>query len=226
MTLLFGKYRGKVVNTLDPNKLGRVKVTVPAVFGAGVSHWAMPCVPYAGPGVGLLLLPRIGTSVWVEFEGGDPASPIWTGCFWDEEHNLSASPDKKVLKTDTISLVLDDTPDTGGVKLTLSGSRPLEINVDGASVTVSPTDIRLANGVAEVQLSPSRIHLTHGATEVQLSPMDIRLTHGAAEVQLSPANIHLTHGAAEVEIQPGQVRCKAGSSALGLATVWTWPTST
>ena len=62
--------------------LGRVQVSVPAVLGDGRLSWAMPCVPYAGSQVGFFAIPPVGANVWVEFEGGDPDYPIWSGCFW------------------------------------------------------------------------------------------------------------------------------------------------
>ena len=42
----------------------------------------MPCVPYAGPNVGIAFLPEVGSGVWIEFEGGDVSYPIWVGCYW------------------------------------------------------------------------------------------------------------------------------------------------
>nr|HMP43165.1 phage baseplate assembly protein V [Roseiflexaceae bacterium] len=83
MSQFFGKYRGKVEQNVDPLQIGRVQVRVPAVLGEGRMSWAMPCVPYAGPGVGMFAIPPVGASVWVEFEGGDPDYPIWSGCFWE-----------------------------------------------------------------------------------------------------------------------------------------------
>ena len=38
----YGKYRGTVVNNLDPMQLGRIQVMVPDVLGLSVSSWAMP----------------------------------------------------------------------------------------------------------------------------------------------------------------------------------------
>jgi len=74
MTTLFGKYRGKVVDNLDPLMLGRLIILVPAVSEFPLS-WAMPCVPYAGKDVGFFALPPMAANVWVEFEGGDPNYP-------------------------------------------------------------------------------------------------------------------------------------------------------
>ena len=75
----YGKYRGEVVNPLDPSGLGRVQVSVPDVMGDGRMAWAMPCLPGAGPGVGFFAIPPVGAKVWVEFERGDPDYPIWSG---------------------------------------------------------------------------------------------------------------------------------------------------
>ena len=82
MAVFWGKYRGMVEATNDPTRRGRIKATVPAVLGRAVSNWAMPCAPYTGSRASTLKLPPQGTPVWIEFEGGDPAAPIWSGCFW------------------------------------------------------------------------------------------------------------------------------------------------
>ncbi|HEY8613423.1 MAG TPA: phage baseplate assembly protein V, partial [Roseomonas sp.] len=49
----FGKYRGLVSDISDPEGLLRIKATVPAVYGEVESPWAMPSLPFAGPGHGL-----------------------------------------------------------------------------------------------------------------------------------------------------------------------------
>src|SRR3954468_5999011 len=80
----FGKYRGTVTDNNDTTNRGRLKVTVPAVLET-LEVWAMPCVPYAGDSVGFYMMPENGSGVWVEFEGGDPSFPIWSGCFWADD---------------------------------------------------------------------------------------------------------------------------------------------
>ena len=81
-TRFFGKYRGTVMNAVDPLGKGRLLVQVVDVFGPLISNWAMPCVPFAGLAMGAYARPIKGTGVWVEFEQGDPQMPIWTGFFW------------------------------------------------------------------------------------------------------------------------------------------------
>jgi hypothetical protein len=78
----YGKYRGLVVENIDPLQIGRVMVEVPDVRGLIPSTWAMPCVPAAGIQSGCFVVPPVGSQVWVEFEQGDPDYPIWTGGFW------------------------------------------------------------------------------------------------------------------------------------------------
>lgn len=78
----YGKYRGTVLNNVDPEFQGRLLVQVVDVLGLFTSSWAMPCVPFAGPNVGQYSVPPVGAGVWVEFEQGNPDWPIWVGCFW------------------------------------------------------------------------------------------------------------------------------------------------
>jgi type VI secretion system (T6SS) baseplate-like injector VgrG len=78
----FGKYRGTVVNNIDPEQRGRILTIVPAVSGVALTSWAMPCVPIAGKLEGVFVIPQIGAGVWMEFEEGDPDKPIWVGGFW------------------------------------------------------------------------------------------------------------------------------------------------
>ena len=70
----FGLYRGLVVDDQDPEDRMRLKVRVPAVSQEVETIWALPCVH---PGSDLM--PKVGDVVWVEFEAGDPAYPVWMG---------------------------------------------------------------------------------------------------------------------------------------------------
>ena len=78
----YGKYRGLVIENIDPQQIGRVLVQVPDVLGLIPSSWATPCVPAAGIQSGCFVVPPIGSQVWIEFEQGDPEYPIYTGGFW------------------------------------------------------------------------------------------------------------------------------------------------
>ena len=160
MTQYFGKYRGKVVNNIDPNQQGRVQVSVPAVLGDGQMSWAMPCSPYGGSGVGLFTVPPADANVWVEFEVGDPNYPILAGCFWDrgEAPASPAVPFKKVLKTDAATLTLDDTPGAGGVTIELTSGMKISMTMEG---------ILIDDGMGgAIKLSGPQVSVNNGALEV------------------------------------------------------------
>ena len=156
----YGKYRGVVTDNRDPLFLGRVRAKVQDVLGENESGWATPCVPYAGKGVGLFLIPPTDAAVWIEFEHGDPDYPIWTGCFW-AQGELPATPglaEKKVLKTDNCTLTLDDTPGIGGITLETSG---------GQKIKLSATGIEIDNGLgATIKLSGPSVKINDQALEV------------------------------------------------------------
>src|SRR5213080_957378 len=87
----YGKYRGTVVNNVDPLLRGRLMLEVPDVTGLVPSSWAEPCVPLAGPTgppMGVYMVPPIGAGVWVEFEHGEPERPIWVGCRWGAQSDI------------------------------------------------------------------------------------------------------------------------------------------
>jgi hypothetical protein len=73
---LVGVYSAVVVDNADPQSRKRLKVTVPAVLGAQ-ELWAKSCLP-----VGAAAVPVAGAQVWVAFEAGDPAAPVWLGTLW------------------------------------------------------------------------------------------------------------------------------------------------
>lgn len=159
----YGKYRGKVKQNLDPFSQGRLQIECPDVLGSGQMSWALPCVPYAGAGVGLFLIPPVGANVWVEFEGGDPDKPIWSGCFWGVGEWLEPPlADFKVLKTAGITLRLIDLPGAGGIQLEVGPpqvSAPMSLKFDA-------TGIELRNAAFSVKLGPAGVSINDGALEV------------------------------------------------------------
>ncbi len=67
---LTGTYQALVSNTTDPQKRGRVRLQVPQVSGAATQAWARPA--FDGTRV-----PAVGEDVWVFYEGGDTARPVY-----------------------------------------------------------------------------------------------------------------------------------------------------
>ena len=157
-TRFFGKYRGTVINNIDPNQMGRLQVRVPAVYGSNTLNWAMPCVPYAGPNEGFYMIPPVGANVWVEFEGGAIDVAIWSGCFWNQGDCPAQAPMIKMIKTPVATLVLDE----------LNPAAPVTIDTtSGSKITITAQGITLeGNAGAKVEMSGPQVSVNSGALEV------------------------------------------------------------
>lgn len=155
----YGKYRGKVTSNTDPLMLGRVRAKVPAVYGDEECGWALPSSPYGGPGTGFFFVPPVDANVWIEFEGGNPDYPIWTGCFWGtgEAPAGSGLPSVKLIKTNIATIKLDDTPGIGGVTIETTNGLKIVMDVSG---------IELSNRAQSIRLTPASVSVNDGALEV------------------------------------------------------------
>ena len=151
----YGKYRGTVVNNVDPERKNRLQVEVPDVLALVPSSWAMPCVPFAGIQSGVVVLPMIGAGVWIEFEQGDPNYPIWVGGFWGQAGELPAIVQTIVpplqgivLQTQAQNMILvSDVPGpTGGIMLKTSTGALLSINDVGITISNGKGATILMNG--------------------------------------------------------------------------------
>jgi len=158
--LFYGKYRGKVEQNIDPMQQGRIQVSCPAVLGDGSLSWAMPCAPFAGNGVGFFAIPPTGANVWVEFEGGDPDYPIWSGGFWGpgEAPASPALAEMKVLKTGTGTITINDLPGAGGITIETT---------TGMKISLTALGLEITNGQgAAIKLTGPQVSVNDGALEV------------------------------------------------------------
>ena len=115
----------------------------------------MPCVAVRRHAAsGLFLVPPVGANVWVEFEAGDPDYPIWAGCFWGTGEVPALARrcrPTKMLKTDGLTLKIDDLPGAGGVDdrgQAAGRATPLKIIFDAAASSCS-------NGARQIKLTPA-----------------------------------------------------------------------
>jgi len=158
----YGKYRGIVTDTADPERLGRIRARVPDIFGVTeTSPWALPCTPYAGPNAGWYAVPPVDAGVWIEFEAGDLSRPIWSGGWWSRgelpqnEKGDDTQPPLKILRSEQgLLLALDDDARTA----TLSDQ-------DGGNlvaISVADGTIRI-QAAAKVVVEAPQIELVDGA---------------------------------------------------------------
>ncbi len=160
----FGKYRATVVNNVDPMVQGRIQVQLADRYGMFPSTWALPTVPFAAKGsAGMVALPQLGSSVWVEFEAGDPDYPIWTGAFW---------PDAAGFPPLALAGATPATPNihlqtTTGVSVTLSDLPAKQIQVmtpTGATIIIGSAGVSIMNGQgASIVMSGASVIINGGA---------------------------------------------------------------
>ena len=160
----YGKYRGTVINNIDPLQIGRIQVIVPDVSNIVLSSWAMPCFVITGKQMGTYFMPQIGSGVWVEFEQGDSDYPIWVGGFWGTAAEVPllalagnpASPNMVIQSTAQNTFVVSDLPGpTGGIMLK---------STTGASIIVNDTGIYIQNGKgASIVMTGPTVTVNNGA---------------------------------------------------------------
>ena len=164
---LYGKYRGTVINNVDPMQIGRIQAAVPDVAGFVPGTWASPCLPVAGINSGVFTVPIIGAGVWIEFERGDPDYPIWVGGYWGSAaevpllaHAVPPGVPGMTLQTPLKNgLVISDVPGpTGGILIQTA---------TGAMISVSDVGIIISNGKGAV------INMTGPTVDVNLGALTV-----------------------------------------------------
>jgi uncharacterized protein involved in type VI secretion and phage assembly len=163
----YGKYRGMVINNIDPMNMGRILASVPDVGIALPTSWAMPCVPITGRQAGSWFVPQVGAAVWIEFEQGDSDYPIWAGGFWGSAAEppalalagLPASPSIVLQTTAQNAIVISDAPGpAGGIMLKTT---------TGAMILVNDVGITISNGKgATIVMTGPTVTINNGALTV------------------------------------------------------------
>lgn len=163
----WGKYRGSVVNNIDPMSQGRLQAMVPAVSNVALTSWALPCFPVAGIKNGMFAVPIVGSNVWIEFENGDPDFPIWTGCFYGGSGDV---PSAAKAVPPAIPQITFQTPLKNSVSINDKPGKKGGIVIKsstGASLIVSATGIYIDNGMgAKIELEGPSVTINSGALKV------------------------------------------------------------
>jgi len=163
----YGKYRGTVLNNVDPMQMGRIQAIVPDVTAVLPGSWALPCLPGSGLNTGMFTVPPIGAGVWIEFEQGKADHPIWTGGFWGTPAEVPvlahlvppAVPGITLQTTLKNGIVISDVPGpTGGIQIQTT---------TGAMISVTDVGIIISNGKgATITLTGPVVDINLGALTV------------------------------------------------------------
>ena len=163
----YGKFRGTVVNNVDPEQRGRIQVMVADVSGFALSSWAMASFPVGGLQMGIFCVPMIGSGVWIEFEQGDLDYPVWTGIFYGSAAEVPAMahlipPGVPGIVLQTVlqnSILISDVPGpTGGIMLK---------STTGAMILINELGITISNGQgAIIQMTGPSVVINAGALTI------------------------------------------------------------
>lgn len=149
-----GFYRGEVVDVDDPLEAGRVRIRVFSVFDEMQPEF-LPWATYADPFMGgygdngSLIVPELGSHVWLFFENGDHRHPVYfagapaidnnTPDAPSESRTEGEYPHNKVIKSRSgITIEIDDTDGAVRFKVSHPSGTNHEIDNDGnINLTVS-----------------------------------------------------------------------------------------
>ena len=171
----FGKYRGVVTDVDDPNNQCRIRATVPALLGEHPCGWALPAAAFGGDGHGMVMLPKVGSGVWIEFEAGRLDVPIWTGAWWASGQRPApqGARVRVIVSENGHKFIYDDEAD----ELRL-------VHAGGPEITLTGDKIVLRCGLCEITVSDDTISLNHGLIKVGLA--GVSLVNGAMSFGVPP----------------------------------------
>ena len=178
-----GVFPAVVVDNIDPDNLGRVKVRLPQIGESdprGHEAWARLVTLMAGQDRGTWFIPDVSVEVLVAFEAGDVRRPYVIGSLWNSAAtppgSMDASNNRKLLRSrNGVKITLDDqsgqesfiveTP--GGQKITLKdGPGSIEIaDSNGNSIKLESAGVTV-NASAKVTINASSVEISSGMVTV------------------------------------------------------------
>ena len=102
--------------------------------------------------------PRHRHNIWVEFEGGNIDTPIWSGCFWAEANARTRLPQVKIIKTQAATITLDE--------INPHKPRGDQGPPPNNRITITAGDHAGKRGRRQVELSGPQVSVNSGALEV------------------------------------------------------------
>lgn len=160
---LFGVYPARVVEVLDPEGLGRVRVRLTTAKVAGFERvWARLATLMAGHQAGTWFVPDVDDEVLVAFEGGNPRSPYVVGALWNasspppETMDAAGANPRRVIATKAgARITIDD--DAGSVDVSDSNGNRILLESSGITIQAS-AKVSVEASTAEVTASSLQVN--------------------------------------------------------------------
>jgi uncharacterized protein involved in type VI secretion and phage assembly len=164
---MYGVVIGLVVNVIDPQEIGRVKISLPW-YASGYEEWARVAQMYAGAKYGSTWIPEDKCEVLVMFAHGDMRFPYVIGCLHSKvdppPEPRTKDKDVKTLKTRAGSeLRFDEREGIIDLK-TLSGASIHLVEKPGSITLESTTKIELK--APTIKIDATKNVVIHGKERV------------------------------------------------------------
>jgi phage baseplate assembly protein V len=129
----FGVVEALVVDVVDPEKEGRVKIQFPWFDEDMVTEYSRVRQLYAGNGYGTFFVPEVGDEVLVAFIHGDMRMPVILGGLYNGKDkppsDRQKDKDQKLIRTKAgHELLFDDSTAERRIKLTTAGQHVFDLD--------------------------------------------------------------------------------------------------
>jgi uncharacterized protein involved in type VI secretion and phage assembly len=181
----YGVFPALVSDIKDPDRQGRVKITLPwspDTAGSRYETWARVATLMGGKNRGSWFIPDVNDEVLIVFEGGDPRRPYVIGGLWNGSDSPPDSMDdagknnRRVIRSrNGVKLTMDDTDGQekfmletpGGQKITMKdGAGSVEIvDSNGNSLKLESSGITVT-ATAKVTINASQVAVSAGMVTV------------------------------------------------------------
>ena len=134
--LYYSVYDGKVIDNVDPENKGRLKISCPKVWGndTEVNKLVTPRGIFSGKKIGFHAMPQIGDVIWITFRNGHPDYPLWEYGWWVNDGQIElAAKDIYVFATPKGHVwVIDESKDT--IFFSFKDGKTIEITGDNINL--------------------------------------------------------------------------------------------
>lgn len=222
----FGKYRAYVSDVDDPMKMGRIRVNCPSVTG-GLTKWCLPCIPVTYNNGGDFHFPKVGETVFIEFEDGDINYPIYTGGWLAEntcpipsydpdtriiswgDNVIYMEKDKLTIRNSKCNVVLNnsDVEINAEDKVDILGSKTINIKTD-SSVSIegkdkvnvkSSTGLTITTPNSEMNFENGEMHFTTDLGSIDIEEEEIKVTKDNSTVVFKSDSIIFNNGRMKID---------------------------
>jgi phage protein D len=170
---------GEVTNNDDPDGMGRVRVSFPALSEDVEGAWARIATLGAGAQRGTVMLPQVGDEVLVGFEHDDTSRPYVLGSLF----NGVDQPGDDLLDGQKGSFVV-----MSDAKLHLQSKDDATLKTDGA-LTITVTGDTTVDGTGALQVKGRDVSVQANAMVTIEGTSGLTLKCGGSQIQLTAAGV-------------------------------------